>query len=230
MDIFHQSLVWLNPLFSVTQLLERIGEVVEQNHLFTSDGPTLGEELESLQQHLESLSSAQSPLETGFNTSHGLEIHTRTFFHTHTHSPTANMWPKPKSKGNCRGQSDSQNVCFNGPRVRDAISYSTMCVLNHAIWLSSLSDSRLYFRQRDKESDSLPAVPHPKSLSVQRHRQPASLVPRQPQRGLYFIPSSNSAHSSQDTASAFRLLSLTEVTASTLQCLLCFFDSRMGEC
>lgn len=65
----------LKSPFSVTQLLERIGEVVEQNHLFTSDGPTLGEELESLQQHLESLSSAQSPLENSVNTSHGLKIH-----------------------------------------------------------------------------------------------------------------------------------------------------------
>lgn len=65
--------------FSVTQLLERIGEVVEQNHLFASEGPTLGEELESLQQHLESLSSAQSPLESSFNTSHGLEIPTQHF-------------------------------------------------------------------------------------------------------------------------------------------------------
>lgn len=62
--------------FSVTQLLERIGEVVEQNHLFAPEGPTLGEELESLQQHLESLSSAQAPLENGFNTSHGLDTHT----------------------------------------------------------------------------------------------------------------------------------------------------------
>uniref|UniRef100_A0A8B9GZR9 ATP-binding cassette, sub-family A (ABC1), member 2 n=1 Tax=Astyanax mexicanus TaxID=7994 RepID=A0A8B9GZR9_ASTMX len=54
---------------TVTQLLERIGEVVEQNHLFMSDRPSLGEELESLQQHLESLSSAQSPLENRFNSS-----------------------------------------------------------------------------------------------------------------------------------------------------------------
>ncbi|XP_066509169.1 ATP-binding cassette sub-family A member 2-like [Hoplias malabaricus] len=59
---------------TVTQLLERIGEVVEQNHLFMSDRPSLGEELESLQQHLESLSSAQSPLENHFNTSHGFTI------------------------------------------------------------------------------------------------------------------------------------------------------------
>ncbi|XP_036454330.1 ATP-binding cassette sub-family A member 2 isoform X2 [Colossoma macropomum] len=59
---------------TVTQLLERIGEVVEQNHLFMSDRPSLGEELESLQQHLESLSSAQSPLENRFNTSHGFTV------------------------------------------------------------------------------------------------------------------------------------------------------------
>uniref|UniRef100_A0A8C2JBW8 ATP-binding cassette, sub-family A (ABC1), member 2 n=1 Tax=Cyprinus carpio TaxID=7962 RepID=A0A8C2JBW8_CYPCA len=54
---------------TVTQLLERISEVVEQNHLFTSDRPSLGEELESLQQHLESLSSAQGPLESHYNNS-----------------------------------------------------------------------------------------------------------------------------------------------------------------
>uniref|UniRef100_A0A8C2BIA4 ATP-binding cassette sub-family A member 2 n=1 Tax=Cyprinus carpio TaxID=7962 RepID=A0A8C2BIA4_CYPCA len=54
---------------TVTQLLERISEVVEQNHLFTSDRPSLGEELESLQQHLESLSSAQGPLDSHYNTS-----------------------------------------------------------------------------------------------------------------------------------------------------------------
>ncbi|KAL2092632.1 hypothetical protein ACEWY4_012430 [Coilia grayii] len=59
---------------TVTQLLERIGEVVEQNHLFTSDGPSLGEELESLQQHLESLGAAHSPLESQFNTSHGFTV------------------------------------------------------------------------------------------------------------------------------------------------------------
>ncbi|KAG9261960.1 ATP-binding cassette sub-family A member 2 isoform X2 [Astyanax mexicanus] len=59
---------------TVTQLLERIGEVVEQNHLFMSDRPSLGEELESLQQHLESLSSAQSPLENRFNSSHGFTV------------------------------------------------------------------------------------------------------------------------------------------------------------
>uniref|UniRef100_A0A8C1W4H8 ATP-binding cassette sub-family A member 2 n=1 Tax=Cyprinus carpio TaxID=7962 RepID=A0A8C1W4H8_CYPCA len=59
---------------TVTQLLERISEVVEQNHLFTSDRPSLGEELESLQQHLESLSSAQGPLESHYNNSHGFTM------------------------------------------------------------------------------------------------------------------------------------------------------------
>lgn len=42
---------------SVTQLLERISEVVEQNRLFTSDSPAFGQELETLQQHLDALSS-----------------------------------------------------------------------------------------------------------------------------------------------------------------------------
>ncbi|XP_051552216.1 ATP-binding cassette sub-family A member 2-like isoform X2 [Myxocyprinus asiaticus] len=59
---------------TVTQLLERIGEVLEQNHLFTSDRPGLGEELESLQQHLESLSSAQAPVESHYNTNHGFTV------------------------------------------------------------------------------------------------------------------------------------------------------------
>ncbi|XP_076853951.1 ATP-binding cassette sub-family A member 2 isoform X2 [Brachyhypopomus gauderio] len=70
---------------TVTQLLERIGEVVEQNHLFTSDRPSLGEELESLQQHLESLSSTRSPLENGFNASHAFTVgslmHNQSQFH-----------------------------------------------------------------------------------------------------------------------------------------------------
>uniref|UniRef100_A0A8C9YSP4 ATP-binding cassette sub-family A member 2 n=1 Tax=Sander lucioperca TaxID=283035 RepID=A0A8C9YSP4_SANLU len=52
---------------TVTQLLERISEVVEQNRLFTSDRPGLGHELETLQQHLESLSS--TPLPPDYNTS-----------------------------------------------------------------------------------------------------------------------------------------------------------------
>ncbi|KAF0033711.1 hypothetical protein F2P81_013777 [Scophthalmus maximus] len=57
---------------SVTQLLERISEVVEQNRLFTSDRPGLGQELETLQRHLESLSSAPLPLDYNFNKSKGL--------------------------------------------------------------------------------------------------------------------------------------------------------------
>uniref|UniRef100_A0A3Q0S7A0 ATP-binding cassette sub-family A member 2 n=1 Tax=Amphilophus citrinellus TaxID=61819 RepID=A0A3Q0S7A0_AMPCI len=50
---------------TVTQLLERISEVVEQNRLFMSDRPGLGQELETLQQHLESLSS--TPLQHDYN-------------------------------------------------------------------------------------------------------------------------------------------------------------------
>ncbi|XP_029999067.1 ATP-binding cassette sub-family A member 2-like [Sphaeramia orbicularis] len=57
---------------TVTQLLERISEVVEQNRLFTSDRPGLGKELENLQQHLESLSSAPLPADHDFNSSQGL--------------------------------------------------------------------------------------------------------------------------------------------------------------
>uniref|UniRef100_A0A3B4FC81 ATP-binding cassette sub-family A member 2 n=1 Tax=Pundamilia nyererei TaxID=303518 RepID=A0A3B4FC81_9CICH len=54
---------------TVTQLLERISEVVEQNQLFTSDRPGLGQELETLQQHLESLSSTPLPHDHNFNNS-----------------------------------------------------------------------------------------------------------------------------------------------------------------
>lgn len=62
------------PSPSVTQLLERISDVVLQNHLFTADRPGLGQELESLQQHLERLSTSTgpSPLDNGFNTSQGM--------------------------------------------------------------------------------------------------------------------------------------------------------------
>uniref|UniRef100_A0AAQ5XK68 ATP-binding cassette sub-family A member 2 n=1 Tax=Amphiprion ocellaris TaxID=80972 RepID=A0AAQ5XK68_AMPOC len=56
---------------TVTQLLERISEVVEQNRLFTSDRPGLGQELETLQQHLESLSSTPLPPDYNFNSSQG---------------------------------------------------------------------------------------------------------------------------------------------------------------
>lgn len=58
-----------SPSVSVTQLLQRISEVVEQNRLFTSDRPGLGQELETLQQHLESLSSTSAP---DYNSSQGL--------------------------------------------------------------------------------------------------------------------------------------------------------------
>uniref|UniRef100_A0A8C7RNW6 ATP-binding cassette sub-family A member 2 n=1 Tax=Oncorhynchus mykiss TaxID=8022 RepID=A0A8C7RNW6_ONCMY len=59
---------------TVTQLLERISDVVLQNHLLTADRPGLGQELESLQQHLERLSTPTGPssLDNGFNTSQGM--------------------------------------------------------------------------------------------------------------------------------------------------------------
>lgn len=56
----------------MTQLLERISEVVEQNRLFTSDSPDLGQELETLQQHLESLSSTPLQQDYNFSKSQGL--------------------------------------------------------------------------------------------------------------------------------------------------------------
>ncbi|XP_068590372.1 ATP-binding cassette sub-family A member 2 isoform X2 [Cebidichthys violaceus] len=59
---------------TVTQLLERISEVVEQNRLFTSERPGLGQELETLQQHLESLSSTRLPPDYNFNTSQGFTL------------------------------------------------------------------------------------------------------------------------------------------------------------
>ncbi|KAL0979073.1 hypothetical protein UPYG_G00180180 [Umbra pygmaea] len=51
---------------TVTQLLERISEVVLQNHLFTADRPGLGQELESIQRRLESLSTSTGPLDDTF--------------------------------------------------------------------------------------------------------------------------------------------------------------------
>ncbi|XP_015259030.1 PREDICTED: ATP-binding cassette sub-family A member 2-like [Cyprinodon variegatus] len=57
---------------TVTQLLERISEVVEQNRLFTSDRPDLGQDLKTLQQRLESLSAAALPPEYNFSSSQGL--------------------------------------------------------------------------------------------------------------------------------------------------------------
>ncbi|KAF3851641.1 hypothetical protein F7725_013413 [Dissostichus mawsoni] len=58
---------------TVTQLLERISEVLEQNHLFMSDRPGLCQELESLQQHLESLSSSPLPPDSSLNSSQGFQ-------------------------------------------------------------------------------------------------------------------------------------------------------------
>ncbi len=72
MCVFPNVLLSKSPSASVTQLLERISEVVEQNRLFTSDRPSLGQELETLQQHLESLSSTPLPLDHNFNNSQGL--------------------------------------------------------------------------------------------------------------------------------------------------------------
>lgn len=59
---------------SVTQLLERISEVVEENRLFTSDSPGFGRELETLQQHLDSLSSTPLPPDSYLNKSQGLTL------------------------------------------------------------------------------------------------------------------------------------------------------------
>ncbi|XP_063752505.1 ATP-binding cassette sub-family A member 2 isoform X2 [Eleginops maclovinus] len=59
---------------TVTQLLEHISEVLEQNRLFMSDRPGLGQELESLQQHLESLSSSPSPPDSNLNSSQGFTL------------------------------------------------------------------------------------------------------------------------------------------------------------
>ncbi|KAL6113789.1 abca2 [Pungitius sinensis] len=59
---------------TVTQLLHRISEVVEQNRLFSPDRSGLGQELEKLQQHLESLSSTRLPPDYNFNSSEGLTL------------------------------------------------------------------------------------------------------------------------------------------------------------
>lgn len=58
-----------SPVCRVTQLLERISEVVEQNQLFSSQRPGLGQEMEALQQHLESLRTA--PLDLDHNHTQG---------------------------------------------------------------------------------------------------------------------------------------------------------------
>uniref|UniRef100_A0A4W3GWH1 ATP-binding cassette sub-family A member 2 n=1 Tax=Callorhinchus milii TaxID=7868 RepID=A0A4W3GWH1_CALMI len=52
---------------TVTQLLERINEVVEESNLFDPDRPGLEEELESLRRHLESMSNDPSSVENHFN-------------------------------------------------------------------------------------------------------------------------------------------------------------------
>uniref|UniRef100_A0A4W3GV29 ATP-binding cassette sub-family A member 2 n=1 Tax=Callorhinchus milii TaxID=7868 RepID=A0A4W3GV29_CALMI len=56
---------------TVTQLLERINEVVEESNLFDPDRPGLEEELESLRRHLESMSNDPSSVENHFNSSQG---------------------------------------------------------------------------------------------------------------------------------------------------------------
>lgn len=63
----------------VTQLLERISEVVEQNRFFTPDRPGLGQDLETLQQQLESLSAAPLPPDYSFNRSQGQTLFSFTF-------------------------------------------------------------------------------------------------------------------------------------------------------
>ncbi|MBN3323823.1 ABCA2 protein, partial [Atractosteus spatula] len=70
-------------------------EVVEQNHLFDPDRPGLEEELESLRHHLESLSSAPSGMESGFNTSRARRLgfdnldHSNTTPRRHNHTDPA---------------------------------------------------------------------------------------------------------------------------------------------
>lgn len=69
---------------TVTQLLERLSEVVEQNRLFTTDRPGLGQELENLQKHLDSLSAAPIPDDHTSNNSKGFilasVLENQTFF------------------------------------------------------------------------------------------------------------------------------------------------------
>ncbi|MEE6504928.1 hypothetical protein FKM82_005378, partial [Ascaphus truei] len=59
---------------TVTQLLERLIEVVEESNLFDADRPGLGDELESLKRHLESLSSDPSSLENHFHSQPGFSL------------------------------------------------------------------------------------------------------------------------------------------------------------
>lgn len=59
---------------TVTQLLDRLTEVVENSNLFDRDRPGLEEELESLKNHLESLSSDHSSLENHFHRQSGFTL------------------------------------------------------------------------------------------------------------------------------------------------------------
>ncbi|KAM4020093.1 ATP-binding cassette sub-family A member 2 [Anomaloglossus baeobatrachus] len=59
---------------TVTQLLDRLTEVVENSNLFDTERPGLGEELESLKNHLESLSSDHGSLETHFPQQSGFTL------------------------------------------------------------------------------------------------------------------------------------------------------------
>ncbi|XP_028297042.1 ATP-binding cassette sub-family A member 2-like isoform X2 [Gouania willdenowi] len=59
---------------TVTQLLERISQVVQQNHLFAPDRPSLGQQLENLQQHLENLKSTPITQDRSFNYSQGFSL------------------------------------------------------------------------------------------------------------------------------------------------------------
>ncbi|XP_075435187.1 ATP-binding cassette sub-family A member 2 [Ascaphus truei] len=59
---------------TVTQLLERLIEVAEESNLFDADRPGLGDELESLKRHLESLSSDPSSLENHFHSQPGFSL------------------------------------------------------------------------------------------------------------------------------------------------------------
>lgn len=56
----------------MTQLLERLNEVVEESNLFDPQHPGLEEELESLRRQLESLSNSEpSSMETHFDSRAG---------------------------------------------------------------------------------------------------------------------------------------------------------------
>ncbi|XP_056394149.1 ATP-binding cassette sub-family A member 2 isoform X1 [Hyla sarda] len=59
---------------TVTQLLDRLTEVVENSNLFDTNRPGLEEELESLKNHLESLSSDHSSLENHFQRQQGFTL------------------------------------------------------------------------------------------------------------------------------------------------------------